>query len=334
MTSKLRRAAAPALIVCLLLLCSSADARAQSGNTLQGRLLLPSGNPPPNPVRVTLTLSGRRLYETFTDLSGRFSFSGLAKGIYEINAEGDGTTFETTSARAEVVSFGSAPQMFTQNVQLRLKKGAGESRAGVVSAEEFDADVPEAARAQYRKGAGQAIDDKPAEAIKHFEAAVRAHPKFYAAHLALGEQQNKLRRYDEAIAAYRSAGELKPERADPYVGIGIALVNLKRFDEAIKLLRRLVELDQNLAAPYLSLGYAEMMIGDYRPAEEHLLRAIELGSPAVARVYLANVYEQLDEPAKAVEHLQAYLKQNPQTPNAESVRGAVEKLRKKLKDKK
>ncbi|MGH9901254.1 MAG: hypothetical protein ACRD68_05375, partial [Pyrinomonadaceae bacterium] len=76
----------------------------------------------------------------------RFSFGGLGSGTYQLTAEGDGNTFETTAVAAEVFAFGGAPQTFTQNIQLRLKKGVTEARAGVVSAEEFDPDVPEGAR--------------------------------------------------------------------------------------------------------------------------------------------------------------------------------------------
>ena len=96
-------------------------------------------------------------------------------------------------------------------------------------------------------------------------------------------------------------------------------------------MRGVVELDKDLPGAYLPLGYAEMMTGDHAAAERHLLRALELGRPALAHVYLAHVYEQTGEPAKAVEHLEAYLKEYPQTPNAGVVRGAIEKLRKKLK---
>ncbi len=173
-----------------------------------------------------------------------------------------------------------------------------------------------------------AADDKPEQAVKAFAEAVGAHPPFYAAHLALGDQYAKLRRYDEALTAYRKASELKPDQPEPYVGIGVTLVSQQRYTEGIQLLRRLVELDEKLAAPYLSLGYAEMMTRDYKAAEQHLLRALELARPPIAHIYLANVYEQLNAPARAVEHLQTYLKENPQTPNAESIRGAIEKLRK------
>src|ERR1044072_5410412 len=101
----------------------AAAAFAQGGHSLQGKVQFPNGTAPPNPVRVTLTFNGMHVYETFTDLSGRFAFSGLRRGMYQLTAEGDGQTFETTRVDAEVNAYRSAPQNFTQNIQLRLKAG-------------------------------------------------------------------------------------------------------------------------------------------------------------------------------------------------------------------
>lgn len=326
----MRGLAARIVIAWLALACAHASASAQGSHALEGRVTLPNGTQPAHPVRVTLTLGGRRIHETFTDLSGRFSFNGLARGTYQLTAEGDGQTFETTSAGVELTAFGSTAQTFTQNIQLRPKAAVvGAAPAGTVSAEELDADVPAGAREKYRQGVKSAGEDKPELAVKHFEGAVAAHPRFYAASLALAEQLGKLRRYDEALAAYRRASEIKPERGEAYVGVGATLVSQKRYDEGIRMLRGVLEVDKTLAGAYLPLGYAEMMMGEHRPAETHLLRALELGRQSIAHVYLANVYEQLGEPSKAVEHLEAYLRENPQTPNAATVRGAIEKLRKK-----
>src|SRR5215510_7348235 len=98
-----------------------ATAEAQNQHTLTGKVLLPNGAQPPNPVRVILTYNGRHIYETFTDLSGRFSFSALGRGIYQLTADGD-ENFETTRVSAEISAYGSAPQTFTQNIQLHPKK--------------------------------------------------------------------------------------------------------------------------------------------------------------------------------------------------------------------
>ena len=315
-------------VVCFaLLLLASAGARAQGTNTLEGRVSLPSGAPPAQSVRVTLTAGGRRLFETFTDLSGRFIFTGLRRGAYRLTAEGDGNSFETTSVDVDISSIGSGAQA-SANIQLTPKKAAPNA---FVPAEEVDASVPAPAREKYRQGVKSAGEGKTEQAAKLFAEAVEAHGRFYHARMALAEQLSKLKRYDEAVAAYRKAGELEPERAEPYVGVGITLVAQGRFDEGIRLLRGVVELDKNLPAPYLSLGYAEMMVGDYAAAEGHLLRAVELGKPPLARVYLANVYEQTGDPARAATQLEAYLKENPDSPQKEGVRAALDKLRKKAK---
>ena len=311
------------------LLLASAAARAQGQNTLEGRVMLPSGMQPTQSVRVTLTQSGRPVYETFTDLSGRFNFPGLRSGTYQLTAEGDDQTFETTSVTVDIN--GGLAQTFTQNIQLRPKAGAAVQPAGTVAAEEIDPDVPDSAKEKYRQGLKSAAENKTEQAVKLFQESLAAHARFYAANLALAEQLSKLQRYDEALAAYRRAGELKPDRPEPYVGVGVTLVSQRRYDEGIKMLRGVVEVDKDLPAPYLSLGYAEMMTGDYRAAEEHLLRALELSRPALAHVYLANVYEQTGEFSKAVSQLEAYLKENPNSPQTEAVRAAVEKLKRKAK---
>ena len=321
------------LLVMFALACVlPAAARAQGQYSLEGRVSLPSGGQPAQPVRVTLTQSGRRINEVFTDLSGRFYFAGLAPGSYQFAAEGDGRETETTSVSVEVGSFGG--QNATQNIQLRPKAGASVRPAASVAAEEIDPGVPDAAKEKYRQGVKSAADDKPEQAVRALEEAVAAHPPFYAAQMALAEQLSKLKRYEEALAAYRRASELKPDRADPYVGVGVTLVTEGRYDEGIKLLRGIIEVDKNLPGPYLSLGFAEMQTRDYGAAREHLLRAIELGSPALAHVYLANVYEQTGEYAEAVAQLEAYLKGNPDSPQRDNVRAAIDKLKGKAKAKK
>ena len=319
-----------ALLFALLFAITGTQARAQGSNNMEGRVVLPNGAPPPNSVRVTLTYNGRRIHETFTDLSGRFNFTGLIAGSYRLTAEGDGMTFETTSVAIEVTTFAQG----TQNIQLRPKAGAVIPSAATVAAEEFDPSVPEAAREKYRQGLKAAASDKPDQALKLFQEALAAHPAFYAAHVVAAEQFSKLKRYDEALASYRKASELKPESPDPYVGVGITLINQKRFDEGIQMLRRIVELDDKIGAAQFWLGYAEMTTGNHRAAEVHLRRSLELTRQPLARVYLANVYEQTGEPAKAAEQLEAYLKEEPKTPNAEAVRGAIEKLRRKAGGKK
>src|ERR1044072_6019302 len=121
-----------ALFLFAFLACFSLASAQQS--VLSGRVITPSGTQPTAPVRVKLTYNGRPINETFTDLSGRFSFPGLARGMYQLTAEGDGVNFETTTVYAEVSAYGAAPQNFTQDIQLRPVPHQATQPAGVVNA--------------------------------------------------------------------------------------------------------------------------------------------------------------------------------------------------------
>ena len=322
--------------VAVVILVAAAAALAQGGHTLQGRVMFPNGSSPPNPVRVTLTFNGMHVYETFTDLSGRFSFSGLRRGVYQLIAEGDDQTFETTRVSAEVAAFVSAPQTFTQNIQLRLKAGKTNIPAGATSAETVDANMPARAREEYDKGVKDSSNNKPENAIKHFQEAITAYPQFYSAHVAIAEQYAKLKRDEEAAQSYRKAIEMKPDRAAAYVGLGVMLVKQKKYNEAIAPLRRSLEIEKQSATPYLFLGLSEMMTGDYQSSEADLLRAHEIGKPVLARIYLANLYDLKGEPARAIEQLKAFLKESPNLPEERQteIREVIEKLRKQMAAKK
>jgi Tfp pilus assembly protein PilF len=326
--------ARPAFLITALLV-ATVPTFAQGQHTLQGRVAYPNGTSPANPVKVTLTFNGARVYEVFTDLSGRFTFGGVRRGTYQLTAEGDGQTFETTSVYAEVSAFSSGPQTFTQNIQLTMKRGKQVPAAGVVSAEPRDINMPESARKAYEKGVKSADSNKANDAIKHLQESIQAYPNFYAAHALLGDQFGKLQRYDEAVAAYQKAIELKGDAADAHVGIGVTFVKQKKYAEAIAPLRRGADLNKQSSTPYLFLGLAEMFTGDYTAAEADLLRAYEIGKLPMAHLYLANLYEMKGSPAKAIDHLKAFLKETPNLNEARQadIRQAIEKLQKKVSGK-
>lgn len=129
------------------------------------------------------TSNGRRIYETFTDLSGRFSFTGLGRGRYQITAEGDGQSFDTTSVYAEVSAFGAAPQLFSQDVQLRSLPGKTLPRAGVVSS--FSQDVPKRAREALEKSIELSGEGKAEAAVEKILEAIKAFPEYFEAHFNL-----------------------------------------------------------------------------------------------------------------------------------------------------
>jgi Tfp pilus assembly protein PilF len=287
-------------------------------------------------VRVTLSLNGARLTDTFTDISGRFSFDSLRRGSYQLTAEGDGLTYESVTVQADVSTIGSAPQVFTQNIQLKLIRGRQPPKPGLVSAEDADVKIPQNAKKEFDKGSKRASNNKPAEALKHFEQAIQIYPEYYDAIVGLAEQYGKLHQYSESTATYQKAIALRPNRAGAHVGLGVILVQQKKYSEALPPLRRSLELDRQSSTPYLFLGLAEMMTGEYDASEEDLNRAYEIDKPALASLYLANLYEMKGEPDKAINQLRRFLNDNPNLPDERKaqIRTAIDKLRKRAEGKK
>ena len=68
-----------------------------------------------------------------------------------------------------------------------------------------------------------------------------------------------------------------------------------------------------------------------KAAETHLLRALAQSKPALAHIYLANIYERRHQPERAIAQLETYLKENPQSSERDAVRGAIDKLRRQTK---
>ena len=175
---------------------------AQGQNVLEGKVIMPSGTQPPNPVRVKLTYNGRAIHETFTDLSGRFSFPGLSRGTYQLTAEGDGSISKPLQSMLTISAFGSAPQSFTQDIQVRPIVRKATPPPGVVNA--FTQDVPPAAKQALEAGMKLAEEGKTEAAVENMQKAIKIFPKYFDAHLQLGNTFLKANQFNEAICRTRS----------------------------------------------------------------------------------------------------------------------------------
>jgi tetratricopeptide (TPR) repeat protein len=328
----------------LTLLATAATAFAQGSQTLQGKAVTPNGTAPVQPVKVTLTLSGRRIYETFTDLSGNFSFSGLSNGNYELTAEGDNVTFETTSVRAEVTAFGSSPQSFTQNIQLRPKQTNATPRAAVVSA--FKQDVPKQARETLERAKKMADQGKVELALSLMREAIKLFPDYFDARLELGNELLQTGKLEEAITELDHARRINPDDDRAYQSFGLVLMQQKKYQIAVAvfseasrlnptnpmnpLMRALALIRQaSTIEPTQSAAAAADREFLLARAEVALTQASELSGKKLTadHLSLALFYEMKGERARAADELEQYLRKNPDLKNADSIREAIKRLR-------
>lgn len=325
----------------LLLLSIGLAAQAQGGHTLQGRVIAPNGMQPLGPVKVTLTFNGRRIYEGFSDLGGRFSFTGLARGTYQLTAEGDGQTFETTTVYAEVAAFGPAPQMFSQDIQLLPIKHQALPRAGVVNA--FTQVVPTAARQAFDRAMKLINESKTDGVIEELQGAINLFPSYFEAHLQLGTQLMRLGRLTEAVSELDRAREINPNDERLYQSFGLILMQQKNYPVAVAIFAEAARL--NPVNPFNVLMKATALIhqayalnpSTAAPDREHLLSRIDLALTEVANLSgrklkpdhltLAKLYEMKGERNRAASELEEFLKANPNAREATDVRKAIDSLR-------
>jgi tetratricopeptide (TPR) repeat protein len=327
--------------ICVVLLFNVLSVHAQGVHTLQGRTISPGGSQPNNPVKITLKFNGRKIYETFTDLSGRFTFTGLNKGRYELVAEGDGATFETTSVYADVSPFGSE---FTQDIQLLPKRGEPTPRAGIVPA--FSQNVPKLARETLNRAKKMAEGGKADLALSLMREAIKIFPEYFEAHLELGNELLQTGHLEEAITELEQARRINPNDERTYQSFGLILMQQRKYALAVAIFAEASRLNPTNPLNPLMRAMAlihqastidpstseqaatdrEFILGR---AEIALAQASELSDKKLTGDHLsmAMFYEMRGERARAADELEQYLRKTPGAKNAEAIRETIKKLR-------
>ena len=323
------------------LLLAGSSALAQNGsNTLEGKVVMPSGMQPTNPVRVKLTFNGRAIHETFSDLSGRFSFPGLSRGRYQLTAEGDGVTFATTTVYADISAFGSAPQSFTQDIQLRPIVGKPTQQPGVINA--FTQTVPEAARQALALGMKNVEEGKVDAGIENMRHAIKIFPEYFDAHLQLGNTFLKVEQFNDAIAELDAARQINPNDERAYQSFGLLLMKQKNFAVAVAVFAEAARL--NPSNPMNAVMRATALIHQAATTADD--RVFLLGRAEVAMnqaatlsenklkpdsMTLALFHELRGDPGKAAAELDSFLQKNPQLRNADALQNEIKRLREKAR---
>jgi tetratricopeptide (TPR) repeat protein len=311
---------------------------AQGANVLEGKVITPSGTQPSHPVRVKITINGRPIYETFTDLSGRFSFPGLSRGSYQLIAEGDGVTFDTTTVSADIPAFGAGAQGFTQDIQLRPISHKSNAQPGVVNV--FTQNVPAAARQALDAGLKLVEEGKTPEAIENMRKAIQIFPQYFDAHLQLGNTFLKLDQLQDAIAELDKAREINPNDERAYQSFGLLLMKQRNYAVAVAVFAEAARL--NPENPLNAVMRATALIHQAATSDEDrstLLSRAEIALSQAASLSenklkpdamtMALFYELKGLPERAAAELEAYMKKTPQLKNSTALQNEIKRLRDK-----
>src|ERR1051326_8287832 len=118
--------------------------------------------------------------------------------------------------------------------------------------------------------------NRPAEAIPHFEEAVRLRPGDPSARRNLGTALGMKGRMEEAIAHLREAVRLLPGDLKAENNLGVALARSGRFEEAMPHFREVIRLDPGSPTGHLFLAGALRGLGRFDEAIREFQEALKL----------------------------------------------------------
>ncbi len=129
--------------------------------------------------------------------------------------------------------------------------------------------------------------------------------------------------------SHREVAEAESRAArDAYQELGRLYIADERFQEGETVLHEGLRLSPSSWEFHYLLGAAYFGMGKYKEAEQAYLKAASFNPamPVNFRLRLANLYLKTRENEKAYAQLQAYLREAPDGPAAESVRKTVKRL--------
>jgi tetratricopeptide (TPR) repeat protein len=166
--------------------------------------------------------------------------------------------------------------------------------------------------AQNNLGRALAGDGKVAEAIAHYNEALRIKPQFATAHTNLGAALMKQGKVDEAIAHFKEGLRLKPEFAEAQSDLGAALARKGRIEEAIAQYTEAVRLKPDFAEAHANLGLTLAGQGKLDEAITQYNEALRL-KPSFADVHnnLGFALASRGKVDEAIAHYQEAVRLNP-----------------------
>ena len=173
--------------------------------------------------------------------------------------------------------------------------------------------------AHYNLGNLYSRQDKLAEAVRQYEAALKAEPNYAEAHNNLGTVLLRQGRFDEAVGHYSDAVRLKPEYLY-YFNLANALVDAGKPAVAIPIYQQALRLNPNSGQAHHNLGLALQAQGKSDAASAEFRAALQLQPDYESAEHnLANRLADAGKLDEAIVHYQAALRLDPK--HAESYNG-------------
>lgn len=281
-----------------------------------------SGDPATNVTVRLERFSGGLAEQMSTDAHGKFRFTGLPRGYYNVIIMAPGFNPAQQTADLQVVF----KQYLVFDLTRQLSTDSAPGRMAVI-----DARVPEIARREYVKARDALSNKRPNDVIHHLEKALLVYPEFLEAQLMLGTSYMDAREWQKAEEAFKRAYALKPNNSHAILALGEVYWRQKRYDEAEKTLLEGLKLDDKSWHGYFTLGRLYWDQGKISKAAPAIGRTLQL-KPEFAEAHLlaGNILLKVDQGERALVEYNEYLRLEPKGEFAPATRELVTKLSKAI----
>jgi tetratricopeptide (TPR) repeat protein len=310
---------------------------------INGKVMLDDGSAPSEPVRIERVCGGRTRPEGYTDMKGHFQFTlGQEQGMLPDASENAGRMSNNNpnggvresqlmgcdlravlpGFRSDTISLANHRYLDSPDVGTIVLHRLANVEGLTTSA--TSALAPKDARKAFEKGLEAAKKGKPDDAEKNFEKAVEVYPRYAAAWYELGRIYEQRDHLDKAREAYNQSLTADSKYINPYERLYMFALNEQKWEDAANLTDHVIHLnpyDFPLAFYFNAIANAQLNKLD--AAERSAREAVKLDTQKQnPRSYyiLGFILAQKQDFAGAADCLRTYLKEAPDSKDADAVR--------------
>lgn len=253
------------------------------------------------------------VFETMTGEGGKWTYQGLAGGIWEIQASKDG--YHPSSRQVQIRQLSANPHV---SLRLeRIKDGAYSIAAGLL----------EEANGLYALG-------KFKEAVSAYREYLEQDPGAVMVMLSLGQCLEESGELDDAIAVFRSAADMtsgdpldREVSALALAGLGDCEFKKGHREAAVEHWKRAIETSPTSESVAANLGEVLFSLGRDDEAAVYFSKAIEIAPTRQdIRLELVNVYLHQEKFGQARTELDRIIKLDPLSPTAARARQILDEI--------
>ncbi len=311
---------------------------------VSGKVVLNDGAALPQPVKIDRACGGTVRIEGYTDLKGRFNFEiGRNDEMPDVSSRtetaagplgvpnrarvdwslmGCDLRFTLPGFRPETLSLANSRYLDNPDVGTVILRRIASVEGLTVSATSSLA--PRDAKKAYEKGMEAANKKNAAEAQKDFEKAVEIYPRYAAAWYELGRLNEQKDQVDDARKSYGQAVAADAKYIPPHERLAWIALRETKWQEMADDAGTIIRLDPiDYPDAYYLSGVANLELGNLDLAEKSAREALARDTShrnARAPYVLGLILAQKHDYDGAGPLLRGFLEENPDVPDAASVR--------------